>query len=236
MIKEAQQYLKRLGYNLGPSGVDGVMGKYTRDAIKSFQYAQGLDIKWPGTLGPKTLQALRRASTGDSSTIVENALPWMEQAKALWGTSEIPGKKSNPVIMGWAKKLGGWIASYFTDDDIPWCGLFVGHVMSQVLPDEPLPSNPLGAREWAKYGETTQPTYGAIMVFSRAGGGHVGWYVGEDKEAYHVLGGNQSNTVKVARVGKDRFLEARWPKRYAKPVWSRPITLSASYKLSVNEA
>lgn len=236
--KQVQQALIKLGYDLGPGKVDGLIGTYTREAVKSFQNAFGVVVKWPGTIGPKTIEALRRALSDDPKPYLpsDQSLPWMEQAKALWGTTEIPGRKSNPVIMGWAKKLGGWIASYYNNDDIPWCGLFVGHVMSTVLPKEPLPSNPLGAREWAKYGSKTQPTYGAIMVFTRNGGGHVGWYVGEDVDAYHILGGNQSNTVNVTRVAKERFLEARWPKGYEKPAWSKVVKLSASTKLSVNEA
>ena len=34
---------------------------------------------------------------------------------------------------------------------------------------------------------------GDILTFKRNGGGHVGLYVGEDKDCYHVLGGNQGN-------------------------------------------
>lgn len=225
-----------LGYNIGPSGVDGIMGPRTESAIKAFQKDHRLDIKWPGTVGPKTIQALRMALSSHSSTSPDQTLPWITKAKTYWGTKEIPGKKSNPVIMGWAKEFGGWIEDYYTNDDIPWCGLFVGHVMKNVLPNEKLPANPLGAKEWNKYGIKTDPTYGAIMVFTRNGGGHVGWYIGEDAVAYHILGGNQSNTVNVTRVLKSRFLGARWPKSYPKPEWSKVVHLSASSKLSKNEA
>ncbi len=33
-------------------------------------------------------------------------LPWMATAKRLMGTKEISGKRSNSVIMNWAKQLG----------------------------------------------------------------------------------------------------------------------------------
>lgn len=53
------------------------------------------------------------------------------------------------------------------------------------------------------------------MVFWResksSGKGHVGFYAGEDETAFLLLGGNQSNKVSYAWVGKDRFLQARWP-------------------------
>jgi hypothetical protein len=39
----------------------------------------------------------------------------------------------------------------------------------------------------------------------------VGFYHREDSTAYHVLGGNQSNAVNVARLDKGRLLGARWP-------------------------
>ncbi len=42
--------------------------------------------------------------------------------------------------------------------------------------------------------------------------GHVGFYSGESSDAYLILGGNQSDSVSQAWVGKDRFLKARWPR------------------------
>jgi hypothetical protein len=43
--------------------------------------------------------------------------------------------------------------------------------------------------------------------------GHVAFYAGEDETHYHVLGGNQSQTVSVTRITKQRFIDSRWPKR-----------------------
>ena len=73
------------------------------------------------------------------------------------------------------------------------------------------------------------------MVFTRSGGGHVGFYVSEDKEAYNILGGNQSDKVSVARVGKDRFLEARWPKEVPLPSAPKKVTKKLFGFLSGNE-
>jgi len=39
----------------------------------------------------------------------------------------------------------------------------------------------------------------------------VGFYAGEDASAFHVLGGNQSDSVSIARVARTRLLGARWP-------------------------
>lgn len=78
------------------------------------------------------------------------------------------------------------------------------------------------------------------MVFWResrnSGKGHVGFYWAEDGDAYHILGGNQSNAVTVTRVARDRFLDARWPSTALRP---GGITRQASKNgkvLSQNEA
>ena len=42
--------------------------------------------------------------------------------------------------------------------------------------------------------------------------GHIGFYWAEDDDAYHILGGNQSNSVSVTRIAKERLITARWPK------------------------
>ena len=140
-------------------------------------------------------------------------LPWIQSAIDLINTREIPGSRSNPTIMEWAKNLGGWIKNFYKNDDIPWCGLFVAHCLQDNNIHINI-QNPLSARAWGEFGLKTTPRYGAIMVFSRTGGGHVGFYVSEDDETYHILGGNQSNSVNITRVAKNRFLECRWPPEY----------------------
>ncbi|RZL82832.1 MAG: hypothetical protein EOP66_04490 [Sphingomonas sp.] len=53
---------------------------------------------------------------------------------------------------------------------------------------------------------------GVTLVFGREGGGHVGFYVGEDDHAYHAIGRNQSNSVCITRIAKSRLIAARWPR------------------------
>jgi len=141
------------------------------------------------------------------------SLPWIITAESHFGIKEIPGSKSNKIIMEWAERLGGWVEDYYDNDDIPWCGLFVAECMREN--DIPITiKNPLSAKAWSKFGIPCQPKFGAIMVFTRSGGGHVGFYVSEDDDTFHILGGNQSNQVNVTKVSKGRFLEARWPSEY----------------------
>jgi len=51
-VREVQQLLHDMGYDLGPAGVDGWMGRKTRDAVITFQGLNGLSPD--GIIGPKT--------------------------------------------------------------------------------------------------------------------------------------------------------------------------------------
>lgn len=161
-------------------------------------------------------------------------MKWMDVAKDLVGTKEIKGSKHNPVILSWAKGLGGWIGDYYTKDEIPWCGLFVAHCIHAA--GLSFSQKSLSARSWNDWGQKCEPQYGAIMVFSRNGGGHVGFYISEDSSAYNILGGNQSDSVNITRVAKDRFLGARWPKELPVPKAKPIIVQKINNFFSKNEA
>lgn len=161
---------------------------------------------------------------------------WLVEAKRFTGLKEGAGSANNPTVLGWAKALGGWVASFFTNDAIAWCGLFISHCIAATLPGEKLPSNPLGALNWQTFGlKLDAPALGAVLVFQRPGGGHVGFYVGEDADAYHVFGGNQSDSVNVTRVAKSRLVAIRWPSKAPAPAGGR-IFLTPAGSLSRNEA
>lgn len=55
-VSSVQKKLFQLGYNIGPTGVDGTYGFVTTQAVKSFQSKNGLRID--GVAGPRTLQAM----------------------------------------------------------------------------------------------------------------------------------------------------------------------------------
>ena len=154
-------------------------------------------------------------------------MTWLATARAYLGVTEIPGPQSHPTILGWAKGLGGWVASWFRDDDTPWCALFVWHVLQQH--GFPVKSGAalVRAKAFVDYGTPLDtPALGCIVVFDRAGGGHVGFYVGETLKAYRVLGGNQNNRVSEAWLAKDRCVAMRWPPGAVPPAvgrkWLRP--------------
>jgi uncharacterized protein (TIGR02594 family) len=162
------------------------------------------------------------------------SLSWYETAKSLLGTKEVSGKGNNPAILNWAKGIGGWVAKFYNADEIPWCGLFVAHCMKKN--GIPVHDGVLSALSWNSWGTPlSKGVPGAVMVFVRPGGGHVGFYVSEDKEAYHILGGNQSDNVTVSRVAKSRLKGIRWPKGKPAPTQG-PVYAKFTGALSTNEA
>lgn len=150
-------------------------------------------------------------------------------ALSLYGTVEIPGPKSTRAILDMAKAVG--CQGVYSDDDIPWCGLFAWYCefmsgWSDQIPPTKNGIGPLWADSWVNFGvKADQPMLGDIMPL----GGHVAFYIGEDAANYHVLGGNQSNAVNIRRFAKGRLLRqtARRPAwRVAQPTNVRKIALS----------
>lgn len=159
----------------------------------------------------------------------------MQIAKQFIGTKEIIGKAHNNVIMGWAKELG---LKEYTADEIPWCGLFVAYCIKQA--GYIVVEKPLWAQNWMRFGNRESiltAAYGDILVFSRNGGGHVGFYVGEDPDYFHVLGGNQSDSVNIMRIAKSRCVAVRrCPWKVGQPSEVKKYFVSGGGKVSTNEA
>lgn len=157
----------------------------------------------------------------------------IEEALKVFGTKEAAGAANSQVIMDWAAETG--LKAVYTADAIPWCGLLAAVICKRA--GKALPKDPLWALNWAKFGEDVgQPGLGDILTFTREGGGHVGFYVGEDQEAFHVLGGNQSDAVTITRIAKTRLYRARRPVYRATPAAVKPYRLASTGAVSTNEA
>ncbi|RDE05436.1 TIGR02594 family protein [Sphingomonas aracearum] len=162
---------------------------------------------------------------------------WLTAARAKLGTREAPGVANSPTIMGWAKRLGVKVLGIvYNADSVPWCGLFVATCMAEdgITP----PPIAVRAKAWATWGApltSAQLAPGAVLVFERSGGGHVGFYVGETATAYQVLGGNQGDRVCLAWIDKARCVARRWPS--GRPLIGRPVKLASNGEpTSRNEA
>jgi uncharacterized protein (TIGR02594 family) len=140
---------------------------------------------------------------------------WIIAARQRIGMKETPGPGSNSLIKAmWLKLKGGaWYWTHFGSDDskLPWCGAFVAMTMDEC--GIAYPKNYASAKAWAEWGERLiGPAYGCIVVFDRAGGGHVGIVVGQDKFGrLLVLGGNQGDAVSVVPFERARAIAYRSP-------------------------
>ena len=163
---------------------------------------------------------------------------WLRAAREKLGTREAVGAANSPTIMGWAKRLGTKaLGMVYNADSVPWCGVFV----AICLAEDGLPPAPIAvrAKAWAGWGANLAADRlapGAVLVFERPGGGHVGFYVCEDPTHYHVLGGNQGDRVSIMRLEKSRCIARRWP--ISRAVLGKPVRMSstAGIPTSRNEA
>ena len=142
---------------------------------------------------------------------------WLTIAESYIGTKEISGPKHNPTITNFWKRIK---LSGISNDEVPWCAAFVGSVLTEAN----LSSTHSGlAKSYLTYGTPTTPSLGCIVVFTRKGGGHVGFLVGKNKSNdIYVLGGNQSDAVNIKLFKTTNVVGYRWPdskeKQYALPI------------------
>jgi uncharacterized protein (TIGR02594 family) len=157
---------------------------------------------------------------------------WLVAARKHLGLAEIPGKEHHPTIQKWLKTLKAW----WIDDETPWCGTFVAAVFREadILPAK----HWYRAKGWLDWGIPIEgPKQGAVVVFERSGGGHVGFIVGVDQKGrLLVLGGNQGNKVSVVPFDTARVLGYRWPSEGALVARLAPPRVDSTAGASQNEA
>jgi uncharacterized protein (TIGR02594 family) len=128
-------------------------------------------------------------------------------AKTYIGTNEIAGHESNAAIVAMLREIAPWASG----DEIPWCSAFVAHVARLLgLPR----SMSLRARSWLAIGRPVQLVDARceedVVILARGRGkqpgpevidasGHVGFFAGHTPGEVHLLGGNQSDAVTLAR-------------------------------------
>ena len=222
-----QQALLAKGFNPGP--IDGLDGPTTRRAIRAFRQAIGL---------PVTEDADREFM----NALFEDELPPPPENNAAWFRAAhdkllLHEKINNAKLWSFLKRGGGELGD---PSKHPWCGDFVETCLALTLPREPLPKLPYLARGWLDFGRPIDgPCVGAIVVLYRGkptgSFGHVGFYYGEDKKYFHLIGGNQANRVSIARMSKKRLLGMRWPSSVPFPGVRRRL-VDGRGQVSTNEA
>ncbi len=177
-----------------------------------------IDGKW-GVRTARALKQLLSANGRSAAVALPGPLPWITEAKTALGRNEA---RDRSWLMDWLRRDGRSLGDPSRN---PWCGDFVETCIRVSLPDElllgALGTNPYWARNWLLFGQETKPVTGAVLIFERGSGGHVGFALGQDDTHFYVLGGNQSDAVTIARIAKSRLLGARWPATYP----PRPLRL-----------
>ncbi len=216
-VKKLQNLLNKvLKINPGLTA-DGDFGPRTDKAVKKFQAK--LQIGIDGVVGSKTWLVLEATEKGKSPVVPADAIvattDWMKVAQAEIGQKEISGAQSNGKIIQYHASTTLKASS----DETAWCSSFVNWVLKK--------SNIKGtgsaaAASWITWGESSSGKSGAIAVIRNASvanssltstGNHVGFLVKETPTHYLLLGGNQSDQVKISSFPKKSWTLRgyRWP-------------------------
>jgi uncharacterized protein (TIGR02594 family) len=203
-ILMVQQMLNQWGgYNLPENGI---WAKIHGIALFDFQRQMGLEPT--GIADSEVWEYLTGKKKGEKkifdSTGGKNYGPkpkWISIAEGEIGVKEIPdapaegkaGKVNNPRVMEYHAASGG-----YNSDEPAWCASFASWCLTKAgiaNPQDP------GVIQWNGWGtKTDKAFYGAIAIVNTTGAwGHIGFVVGGNaKKGYQVLGGNQSNMVKIS--------------------------------------
>lgn len=144
---------------------------------------------------------------------------WLDRARDMVGIREIAGALHEPKIMQLWRDAR--IAYDAKGDEDAWCSAFVGAMLERSMITTPRKPN---ARSYADWGIDVldqgieKIPVGAVLVWSRppkAWQGHVCFALARAHDrAIQCLGGNQSDSVSIARFkeanGRE-LIAARWP-------------------------
>ena len=137
-------------------------------------------------------------------------------AQRYAGIKEVGGSMDNPMSLAMLRLDNEWPQN----DEVPWCSALMNYICWLArLPR----SKSLMARSWLTVGKgitLEQAEPGDVIILKRGTGeqpgpevlkapGHVGFYAGRFGEFIEVLGGNQSDTVKISRYPVKRLLGVR---------------------------
>jgi uncharacterized protein (TIGR02594 family) len=148
-----------------------------------------------------------------------NEPAWLKVARRFTGIAEVKGPHHNPTIISLLDiadgKTDGKGLQGIADDETPWCASYVSAVLELAGIQS---ARSAWARSYLNWGFPLHgPAVGAIAVLERGPkSGHVGFVVGRDAEDnLLLLGGNQSDMVKISAFDMQRVIGFRWPEGHS---------------------
>lgn len=156
---------------------------------------------------------------------------WLTVARRDIGQREGRVPNDAPFLrVMWARLSALWLLGQ------PWCGGILADWMQQA--GIAFPKTFYRAKSWLEWGQFLgAPAVGAVVIFDRKGGGHVGIVVGRNSAGYLlVLGGNQGDAVSIAPFDPSRVLGYRWPADRLAPDPAPLPVYAVGGPLSTNEA
>jgi len=176
-------------------------------------------VEWISTSGDGYWHKIKRAdglvgwsshkylvSLENEGDIQQEAFPWMPVAIREIGVYEYAGAADNPRIVEYlsSTSLG---EPYRSNDETAWCSSFVNWCVEKA---GYAGTDSAWAKSWLNWGQAIKkPRRGCIVVLTREGGGHVGFFMGETSKRIKLLGGNQGDEVCIASYPHSRLLGYR---------------------------
>lgn len=158
------------------------------------------------------------------------------------GVREIPGMKSNPVIMDMAKGLG--VSDIYKNDDMSWCAVFINHLIR--ITGKPMVNykndkynllRALWLLNWGEEVELEDIRLGDLVILSREGGGHVTIFIAFTKKGNFIgYGGNQGNQTSFGEFDPKRIKGIRRYYATGIPESAKQYIVSSAGILSTNES
>lgn len=138
-----------------------------------------------------------------------SAFPWFKFAYAEIGIKEVTGSGDNPRIVAYHRSTN-LDAPSASNDETPWCSSFVNWCVEK---SGHAGTDSAWARSWLSWGRFTKnPARGCIVVFERGlSSGHVAFFISRTNTTVRVLGGNQSDEVRISDYPANRLLAYRVP-------------------------
>lgn len=144
--------------------------------------------------------------------------PWMLYANEEYNQAERAGVTDNLRIVQYLGTVG--LGDHH--DETPWCAAFVNWCLRQAGIRGSCRANARSFLGGWNAMSLQQPSYGCVVVLSRPphpAHGHVAFFTGRIGGKVVLLGGNQSNRVKLSDYPVSRVLAYALPSGYA-PVYS----------------